>query len=84
MGRFGHDRRIKSVLMPSSNGKFEGKLRIERAKTLALRIKEKSLESAADLVKSKVPRLSMEVDSELEIPEYMLEALPAQSVEPVF
>jgi len=36
------------------------------------------------LMKSSMPGLTMEVDSELEIPEYMLEDLESTEVRPVF
>ena len=81
---FGFDRRIKEDRIPSPNGVLGEQFEFEKVKKTQNRDREKSLEGVSALVKSRMPGFVMEVDSELEIPEYMLEELESSDLRPVF
>ncbi|MEQ9823867.1 MAG: hypothetical protein ABQ298_05745 [Puniceicoccaceae bacterium] len=82
--RFGFDRRFEDVRIPAPDGSFEGKHELDRVRETRSRDPERSLSGVSSLLKTRMPGLTMEVDSELEIPEYMLEDLESEPVRPVF
>jgi hypothetical protein len=84
LGRFGFDGRMTDLRIPSPDGQFGEKLRIERGRVITQRARENQLGGVSDLVKERVPILRMDVDSELEVPEYMLEDSGPAPMRPVF
>lgn len=81
---FGYDRRFKDDRIPSPNGDLGEQFEFEKIKKISERSQTGNLSNVSSLMKASMPGLTMEVDSELEIPEYMLEDLENSTVRPVF
>ena len=82
---FGYDRKFKDEQIPSPNGSFGEQFVFEKIKKIKEQNGGGSLTGVSDLMKASMPGLTMDVDTELEIPEYMLEDLEKSSnVRPVF
>jgi len=77
---FGFDQRFNDNRLASPNGRFGEQYEFDRVKKTTKRENEKNLGDVSGLMKSAMPGLLMELDSELEIPEYMLEDTDKPSV----
>ena len=81
---FGYDRQLKESKIAGSDGQMGEQYELERIREVTKRDRGDDLGGVGDLVKANMPLLTMEEDSELEIPEYMLEAEENEDVRPVF
>lgn len=81
---FGFDRILKETNLTSPDGMLGQLYSLDRFKEVKKQSKSGKLSRVFDLLKNGIPQLTMEVDSELEIPEYMLEDFDESPVRPVF
>jgi hypothetical protein len=81
---FGFDRKLQESNVPSSDGKMGEQYEFEKFKQVTKRDRTGSLSDISDILKANMPNLVMEEDSELEIPEYMLEDSDRKDIRPVF
>jgi hypothetical protein len=82
--RFGYDLDFADRRKLASAGELGEQYAFEEFKKVTRTTKKDSLGEATDMLKAAVPMLDMEADTELEIPEYMLEDIEESEVRPVF